>query len=138
MGPRDSYSNCMVCLLTGNDAIRQATNAAHAFGKAQRLTEDHLARLCIVIEELVTNLFDHGGVTGADQVELMLLGEPPGIRVILVDPGKPFDPRSAPPSQGNRDRGGGVGIDIIRAWAQIVGYDATTEGNRLEFLLPLH
>lgn len=137
MDSRDSYSNCMVCLLTGGDAISQATNAARAFGKTQGLAEEHVARLCILIEELVANLFEHGGVTGADQVELMLLGEPLGIRVILVDPGMPFDLRLAPPGQGNSDRGGGVGIDIVRAWAQIVGYDVTAEGNRLEFLLPL-
>lgn len=138
MDPRDSYSNCMVCLLTGDGAVRQAVSATRTFGEAQKLAEEQIARLCIVIEELVINLFDHGGVTRADQIELMLMAEPQGIRVVLADPGAPFDPRSAEPGQGNSDRGGGVGIDVVRAWAEIVGYEVTAEGNRLEFLLPLH
>jgi hypothetical protein len=35
------------------------------------------------------------------------------------------------------ERGGGIGIDIVRSWAQFVAYDVTAEGNRLELLLPL-
>lgn len=137
MGPSDSYSNCMICLLTGRAAINQATNAARTFGDSRKLGEDKVAQLCIIIEELVTNLFDHGGVTSTDQVELMLVGEPHGIRLILVDPGRPFDPRSATPSGPNEERGGNAGLEIVRTWAEIVGYYVTSEGNKLEIMLPL-
>jgi anti-sigma regulatory factor (Ser/Thr protein kinase) len=127
----------MVCLLTGRSAVRQATDAARSFGQRQGLSDDNIARLTVVIEELVANLFEHGGVDCDDQVELMLAGEPEGNRVILIDPGEPFDPRSAPTDQGNSERGGGVGLDLIRSWAEIIGYEVTGDGNRLEFLLPL-
>ena len=137
MEPRDSYSKCVICLLTGKGAVNQAIRAARDFGEAVKLDEDELARFCIVIEELVANLFEHGGVTSIDQIELMLVGEHHGIRVVLVDPGRPFDPRFAPAGEANPDRGGGVGLDIVRAWAEIIGYEVTSEGNKLEILLPL-
>ncbi len=136
MSPRESYSDRMTCLLQGGEAISQAIDAARAFGEAQQLVEDELARLCIVIEELVANLYDHGGLTQKDVVEMTLGNEPGGLRITIVDPGKPFDPRSASPTRERPDRGGGAGIDIVRAWAQFVVYDVTAEGNRLELLLP--
>lgn len=137
MNRRDSYSNRMACTLRGSDAIAGATDAARAFGEAQGLSDRELARLCIVIEELVANLYDHGGLTGSDEVDLSFFGEPRCIRITLVDPGSPFDPRSEPPGGEIPQRGGGAGIEIVRAWAQITGYAVTAEGNRLEFLLPL-
>jgi len=137
MSPRESYSNRKSILLQGSEAVSQATVAAREFGDAQRLTEDELARLCIVIEELVANLYDHGGLTEKDKVEMTLVSEPGAFRVTIVDPGTPFDPRSASPKRERPERGGGAGIDIVRSWAQFVAYDVAAEGNRLELLLPL-
>jgi serine/threonine-protein kinase RsbW len=137
MSRRESQSDRMTRLLHGEGAVAQACDAAREFGEAQRVTEDELARTCIVIEELIANLYDHGGVTEQDQVELTLASEPGAIRVTVVDPGQPFDPWAAPPRRERPERGGGAGIDIVRAWAQLVRYDVTPEGNRLELLLPL-
>jgi serine/threonine-protein kinase RsbW len=137
MSPRESKSDRMTCQLQGSKAIRQASNAARVFGEAQWLTKDELARLCIIIEELVANLYDHGGLTEIDKADLSLGSEPGGIRIIIADSGKPFDPRSAPTRRQRPERGGGVGIDIVRSWAQFVAYDVTAAGNRLELLLPL-
>ena len=53
----------MSCSLTGDDAVTQASDAARAFGELQWLGEDELARLSIVIEELIANLYEHGGVS---------------------------------------------------------------------------
>ena len=104
---------------------------------AQLLDDDELARFCIVIEELVANLYDHGGVDEADQVELSFRVDPEGIRVAIVDPGVPFDPWTAPRRIDQTGRGGGAGIDIITAWAHFIGYESAAGRNRLEFLLPL-
>jgi serine/threonine-protein kinase RsbW len=137
MSPRESYSGRMKCQLQGSRAVIDASDAARAFGQAQRLCEDVCARFCIVVEELVANLYEHGGLTSEDQVELDLGREPDGIRITIADPGKPFDPRSATPKRGRPDRGGGAGIDIVRSWAQFVDYTVTMEGNRLELMLPI-
>jgi len=137
MSRRESNSDRMNCLLQGSGAINNALNAGRAFGEAQQLSEDELARLCIVIEELIANLYDHGGLTEDDEVGLSLGREPDGIRIIITDPGKPFDPRSAAPKRERSERGGGVGIDIIRSWTQVVDYAVNLDGNRLELMLPI-
>lgn len=137
MERRESESDAVTCRLLGAGAVTQASDAARAFAEAQWLAEDETARLCIVIEELVANLYDHGGV-GVDQpVTLVLASEPRAIRLTLSDPGRPFDPRQPRPETELPERGGGAGIDIVRAWAVLVDYSATPEGNRLELLLPL-
>lgn len=123
--------------LKGADAVTQASNAARAFGEAQWLGEDELARLSIVIEELVANLYDHGGVGPDDEVRLELASEDAGLRIVIVDPGTPFDPRQPPKRINRPERGGGAGIDIVQAWTHLVSYEATDEGNRLELILPV-
>lgn len=137
MGLRDSENDRISCRLKGAGAVSQASIAARVFGEAQWLSEDETARLCIVIEELLANLYDHGGVTGEDEVRLELESEPDGLRIVIVDPGKPFDPRQPLIRSDSPERGGGAGIDIVRAWAQLVSYEATPEGNRLELVLPI-
>ena len=107
-----------------------------AFGEARRLPSDELARLCIVIEELLANLYDHSGLTEADEVGLALACDPDGISVSITDPGRPFDPRSARPTAESAQRGGGAGIRLVQAWADLISYDSSPNGNRLELLLP--
>jgi len=137
MGTRESDPGGMTRLLQGREAIAQASEAAREFAEAQWLTEDESARLSIIIEELIANLYDHGGLTNDDRVELSFGSEPGGVRIVIVDPGAPFDPRSAPPESKRPERGGGAGIEIVRAWAEFVDYALTEDGNRLELLLPI-
>lgn len=137
MGARESDPGSLTCIVRGKDAVTIASGAARTFGEAQWLTEDECARLCIIIEELIANLFDHGGLSETDEVELSMASEPGGIRIVIVDPGTPFDPRSAPSARERPERGGGAGIDIVRAWAEFVDYSLIPEGNRLELLLPV-
>jgi anti-sigma regulatory factor (Ser/Thr protein kinase) len=137
MSRSESNSDRMECRLQGSGAIRRAIDAARTFGEAHQLSDDDLARFCIVIEELVANLYDHGGLTEIDEVELSFHHEPGGIRASIFDPGTPFDPRSAMTKRERPKRGGGAGIDLTRSWAQLIDYQVTPEGNRLDLLLPI-
>ena len=137
VSPRESNPDSQFFRLSGDGAIRKSSDAARAFGEAQWLADDELARLCIVVEELVANLYDHGDLTDRDEIELGLVAEPEGIRVSIADPGAPFDPWTAKPKVERPDRGGGAGIDIVRAWAKFISYGSSPGGNRLEFLLPI-
>ena len=133
----DSNPDGFTCTVRGSAAVTDASAAARRFGEAQWLTEDELARLSIIIEELVANLYEHGGVRSDHDVELALQSEPGAIRITLRDPGTPFDPRSAPTLRERPERGGNAGMDLIRAWAAFVDYEVTEEGNRLELVLPV-
>lgn len=138
MSPRESNSDHLSCRLSGSGAIVDAAEAARAFGQSHWLSDDELARLCIVVEELVANLYDHGGLADKDEVSLDFAVEPDGIRVCIGDPGASFDPWRAPRKANMPERGGNVGIDIVRAWASYISYSPSPDGNRLEFLLPVH
>ena len=137
MSSSDSNPESLTCTVSGRSAVTDASAAARGFGEAQWLTEDELARLSIIVEELVTNLYEHGGVDQDQAVELEFLSEPGAIRIAIRDPGTPFDPRSATTVRQRPERGGSAGIDIVRAWAVFVDYEATKDGNRLELLLPV-
>ena len=136
MDTRESGEDRTTCRISGAKAVTQASDAARAFGEAQWLGEDEVARLCIIIEELVANLYDHGGVSRDDEIILSLASEPKGLTITIL-PGRPFDPRQPRPKPDPSERGGGAGVDIIRSWAVITGYEVTDEGNRLELFLPL-
>lgn len=138
MNPRESNPDELSLSLHGNRAIGQAADAARKFGEAQRLEDDDLARLCIVIEELVANLYDHGGVTEREEVHLSMARDPVGVRVTISDPGSPFDPWSGPRAAESSARGGGAGLSLIQAWAVLIEYRSTDEANRLELLLPFN
>jgi serine/threonine-protein kinase RsbW len=137
MEARESDPGRKTCRVHGEGAVVLASQAAREFGEAQWLSEDELARLTIIVEELVANLYDHGGLSETDEVELTLTSEQGGVRLVITDPGRPFDPRSATMRSERPERGGGAGIDIVRAWAEFVDYQATRQGNRLELLLPV-
>lgn len=138
MSARESKSRPVTCSLCGREAIHAATEAARAFCTDGGLARNDAARLCIVIEELVTNLLEHGGVVDDDRIELMLSRDAGGVTIVLTDPGMSFDPRTPPPSHGAPpDRGGGAGIDMVRAWTTILTYRSLDGNNRLELLMPL-
>ncbi len=134
---RESNPDRLSLRLCGEGAIREGIDAARQFGTARRLGEDGLARLCIVVEELLANLYDHGGLGEADAIELDMADDVRGIRLSILDPGVPFDPWSALPAEGGGARGGGAGLRLIREWAEPISYGSLAEGNRLELLVPV-
>jgi anti-sigma regulatory factor (Ser/Thr protein kinase) len=106
-------------------------SGAQDFGAQCRLDTGHAARLAIMIEELVTNLVEHGGIGEHGVVELVLTQEEGVIAIALSDTGVAFDLRAVDSGECIPDRGGGAGIDLVRAWAEIVDYRSGNGENRL-------
>lgn len=131
-----SASESNLSPLDGPDPVHLAVTLARSFGETHGLAPQDAARLAVVVEELVMNLFDHGGVTGGAGVLLGIVREAGGVRMLLVDPGSPFDPRSCAVEAAIPDRGGGAGLALVRAWAEIVDYRSGEGVNRLELRLP--
>ena len=138
MSPRQSNPDRTTWVLQGEKAVSEASAAARGFAEARSLAGDDRARLCVIVEELVSNLYDHGGLGTDDRIELGLASEPDAIRITLVDPAAPFNPWEAATLVERPERGGGAGLDIVRAWTRFVGYGRTPEGNRLELILPFN
>jgi anti-sigma regulatory factor (Ser/Thr protein kinase) len=137
MGGHESRSPSEPCRIVGPDAVHLATDAAHHFSGAEGLDGNDAARLAIIIEELVTNLYEHGGVRSDDIVELMLRREGAAVAITITDPGTSFDPRSVAMPDLPPEQGGGVGIGLVKGWAEIVGYRSFEGRNRLDLRMPL-
>jgi serine/threonine-protein kinase RsbW len=138
MAARESKPGQYNCQLCGVGAVGDATTAARAFALEQGITGGDASRLCVILEELVTNLYEHGGVAHSDGVSLTLSTLPEGIKIVLADPGEPFDPRTARSTKRRPARGGGAGINIVRAWTRFMDYSVQPGQNRLELLMPIH
>jgi len=123
--------------LTGPDAIHAATRCARDFASLHDIGEAAAARLAIAVEELVTNLYEHGRLGAGDAIELALSRSSDAVILTIIDQGTPFDPRSATQPDSVPDRGGGAGLALVRAWASESDYEVGEKGNRLTISLPL-
>ena len=135
MAPRDSKSDPVTIGCNGPDAVRVMLPVVHRFIEERDIAIDPAAKLAIVVEELVANLVEHGGIDEKGEVELTLVHIGDGVLIELADSGPPFDPRAAVSDDVVPTRGGGAGIDLVRAWAEITDYRSADGWNRLSLRL---
>jgi anti-sigma regulatory factor (Ser/Thr protein kinase) len=88
-----------------------------------------------LVEEWVINVVEHGQAAPQSWIVVRLERVAEVVRVTISDAGRPFDPRSAPFAGPNPKRGGGVGLELIRAWSRIADYRRRAGRNRLVFEL---
>jgi anti-sigma regulatory factor (Ser/Thr protein kinase) len=120
-----------------SDILHSALTAVDEFAGAQALHATMARRLAIIVEEIVTNVLGHASPGRDIALTLRLHQDDEGLFVTLEDDSIPFDPRLAPlPELPNPDRGGGVGLALVKAWTEIVSYDCEGSQNRL--VLHLH
>jgi anti-sigma regulatory factor (Ser/Thr protein kinase) len=114
--------------------------AVSAWCASQGLPDAEAARLCLMLDELVTNTVLHGYAGREDGwVELRLRRQGDVLHVVLSDGAAHFDPtarapRAATPHDddvGTRPMGG-LGIDFVRRLVQRWEYQALPGGNRLQ------
>jgi serine/threonine-protein kinase RsbW len=123
--------------ITGPDAVHLATDVAHHFSDTEALAGGDAARLGIIIEELVTNLYEHGGVRSDDTIEIGLTLDGEAVAIVIIDPGTIFDPRPVATQTVLPERGGGAGIGLVKRWAEIVDYRSWRGRNRLDLRMQL-
>lgn len=137
MGLGESNSMTKNVRIGGATSVSDAADAMRAFAIENCVVGADLSRLCVIVEEIFANLIEHGGVGPDDMVDLSLSTDPDGVRIAIVDPGQPFDPRSVSPAHRHPDRGGGAGINIVRSWASHIDYRPSAGRNHLTLLIPL-
>lgn len=110
------------------------------FLRARGQPDRSIGRAELLLEELVTNVINHGHVSDpAAQVSLLAAVEPDdGCRLTFEDPGQPFDPASARPAgrptRLEEARIGGLGLVLLQRMAQDFDYARLPDGrNRLSF-----
>lgn len=123
--------------VAGPTALGDAIAATRLYAIECDLKPRDQARLCIIVEELITNLCEHGVCDTEHEIAVELVRQPSGLGLVFEDNGAPFDPRTASDPDDLPHRGGGAGLRLVRAWSEIVGYESADGRNRLELQLSL-
>ena len=136
MASRESPPDKQRIDVAGPTALGDAVASARRYALDQGVGPADCARLCIIVEELVTNLFEHGDLA-EPQIGIEFAWRRDAIGLILEDDGRAFDPRMAPFDDSMPDRGGNAGLRLVHGWSEIVSYETQGGRNRLELLLRL-
>ena len=112
------------------------------FAGAAGLTSSPQNKLALIVEELVTNIVNHGELGPEGFVELELVTGNMGIEVDVLDSGTAFDPISDAPEDDRHKpveerRIGGLGWPLIREMSTDLVYERMDNTNRLRFRLIL-
>ena len=115
-----------------------ALAAAEDFASEAALDARGGARLAVVVEELVSNAIRHGAADGAIMIDLSLTAGDGEIALALIDDGVAFDPTADRNFSGpDAETGGGVGLALVKAWANSFAYSRQDGRNVIELRLRL-
>jgi serine/threonine-protein kinase RsbW len=116
------------------DRLREfVTEFSHLYG----LPDDERGRVLVIFDELLTNVVTHGyeGTPIGGHIEAALSLEGNRLVMEFIDDGRPFDPLTPPPPDVDLPLAerpiGGIGIAIVRALVDSIGYTRDGEHNRL-------
>lgn len=100
-------------------------------------------RLDLILEEALTNILDHAFDTAApQQIIVNLDATTDTVSVQVIDEGKPFDPLAEHqvqlPATLDESGHGGLGLHLIRSYAQTCHYQRTDRQNIFTIILDRH
>ena len=117
-------------------AVRGLAQMVEEFGDANKLPMQKIYMINLAVEELITNTVSYGlrGVT-RPKIEIALQVNSTVLAVTMVDNGQPFDPtQDTNPdlSSAVDDRPiGGLGLHLVKAFADRIKYEYVDGKNRL-------
>lgn len=118
-------------------AVSRALVVTRTFVAVANLARDPAERLTIVVEEWVSNVVEHGTPPPGSRIALRLEHADDHVRLTVSDAGQVFDPRDARAEGPNLERGGGAGLELMRAWSRVAAYRRRRGRNRLVLEVPL-
>ncbi|MHB1035998.1 MAG: ATP-binding protein [Pirellulales bacterium] len=122
--------------------LARLNSAVDAFLTGKKLSPDTVHAVEVAIEELAANTIAWGrDDQAAPRIEVHLTVEPSRIRVVIEDDGREFDPRAVPPPDLRvplqRRREGGLGIPLVLAMVDQIGYRRAEGRNIMEMSIGL-
>ena len=103
---------------------------AEQFGRTHNLTEDEVANIQLVLDEMVINVIRHGyedlGDCNLHRISITLELTADRLTIQLKDTARAYDPRQAPPPRFDlpiEERGpGGLGVHIVKSIMDTMEY----------------
>lgn len=126
------------CTLSDRHAgFKAMMDDAESFLARQDVPENTVGQVMIALDEIVSNIFDHGARDGEPTINIRLQARRDKVTAVIVDDGIAFDPlQSAEPdtSLSAEERPiGGLGIHLVKKMMDDVRYDRDHRQNRLRF-----
>ena len=136
MGPRESNRVRKHFTVSGPSSISDAITGTRDFADKAAIGQENLARLAIIVEELVANLYDHGGLGSDDIVEIEMESSRDCVRLVVDAPGSDFYPGAPLANTEIPERGGGAGLKLVQAWSLVIDHEHGNGRNRWTVALP--
>jgi anti-sigma regulatory factor (Ser/Thr protein kinase) len=121
------------------DAIAELTDRVLAYLRDRQVEGRAAHHVALIVEELVTNIGAHGD-SRDEPVRITLAVEPNRVTGEVVDRAAPFDPHLAPApdldSGADERRVGGLGLFLVRRFAESLEYERRNGENCTKFAVP--
>jgi serine/threonine-protein kinase RsbW len=116
--------------------IERLAGRVRDFGRENRLSEELVGEIRLVLEEIVTNIISYGYADRADHaIDVNIVNSEQDITLRVRDDARPFNPLEQPGPDLEipiEDRGiGGMGIHIVREIMDEIDYRREYNGNLL-------
>jgi serine/threonine-protein kinase RsbW len=126
------------CTLSDRHAgFKAMMDDAETFLAGQDVPENIVGQVMIALDEIVSNIFDHGARDGEPTINIRLQARRDKVTAAIIDDGIAFDPlQSAEPDTSLSAEArpiGGLGIHLVRKMMDDVRYDRDHRQNRLRF-----
>ena len=123
-------------LFIDNNTTRNALELVRDFVVCAQCGVDAEAKLSIIVEELVSNIVEHGAPPPDSEITIELSAIGADIGLTLSDAGVFFDPRTAAkPAETPTERGGGAGIALVLSWSNVINYARVDGRNVLTLVI---
>ncbi|TKB06447.1 ATP-binding protein [Desulforhopalus sp. IMCC35007] len=124
-------------ILKDQDGLTTLSKHLAIISKEWKMTKKDVLQLNLVLDELITNIIEHGGGCKKCPIEVSMQKTACQIRVQLTDGGPPFDPtqcKSADTTTPVESRKcGGLGILFVHKFSDNCSYNRTDGKNVFHF-----
>ena len=116
--------------------VRELSSKVEAFGGANGLPDPKVFVINLALDELITNTVTHGLEDKADaEIRIRMRVRADTLILVLEDNGQPFDPTqdtNADVTSSLEERAiGGLGLHLVKSFADRVSYEFVEGRNRL-------
>ena len=124
-------------ILKDQDGLTTLTNELNIVSKQWSILPKDTIQLNLVLDELVTNIIEHGGGCAKCPIEIRIEKTNSQFKIQLSDGGPPFDPTQCKPVDVTLPIGkracGGLGILFVRKFSDWCSYERVKEKNIFQF-----
>ena len=122
--------------------VGRVIDSLEEFGADAEFAPEQCLRFGLALDELITNIISHGLAGGSDGTIRLIIEHADGaLKAELIDNGPPFDPLQAeieaPAGDIEQRRVGGLGIALVKASMDRLGYRRDGGFNRLNMEMKL-